>query len=86
MSEIIRISLSELEEQNEQLKAAEELVEPKAEVMEPWGEAEVLNRYLENYGKLSLLIEQYVSLLQEDITYIYEAAGTLVETEGKLLS
>lgn len=86
MSEIIRISLSELEEQNEQLKAAEELVEPKAEVMEPRGEAEVLNRYLENYGKLSLLIEQYVSLLQEDIAYIYEAAGTLVETEGKLLS
>ena len=54
--------------------------------MEPWGKSEVLNRYLENYGKLSLLIEQYVALLQEDIAYIYEAAGTLVETEGKLLS
>lgn len=81
----IKISLEEHRQQSLVWQQVEEAIEPEIEIPEPWGELEVLNRYVENYGRLSLLLESYVKLLQEDRQRILGAVVALLDVDANLL-
>lgn len=85
MAEEIKISPQEFVQQIEEWKQKEELINPEINTLEPFGELEVLNRYINNYGKMSLLIGDYLKLLQEDRNRIFGAIATFLEAEAKLL-
>lgn len=82
----INVKLYEYLKQSQVWKQAEEEIEPKINTLEPCGELEVLNQYIETYGKLSLLVENYVKLLEEDRTRILEAIVTLLEADANLIN
>lgn len=81
----ISVDMYEYWKQNDAWKKAEEEIEPEIKVKEPFGNLEVLNRYIENYKKLSLLVENYVKLLEEDRTRIFSAVTALMDVDGNLL-
>lgn len=81
----IKISPEEFTKQSEDWKQTEGEIAPEINRLEPYGELEVLNRYISNYGKLSLLIGDYVKLLQEDRDRIFCAVATFLDEQEKLL-
>lgn len=81
----IRISREEFEKQGAVWKQSEEDISPEIYVLEPYGELEVLNKYLEFYGELSLLLEEYVELLEEDRGRILGAVEEMLTADANLL-
>ena len=79
---IMRMSLREFK--TDKLQNAEEGINTEIHQIEMKGELEVLNRYLENYAKIAVLLENYKELLKEDRERIYEAAGSFQEADRKM--
>lgn len=84
-NDAIRLDVVGLEQEKERLRAVGELVEPEIQEMKAWGESAVVDRYLEDYKKMSLLVGQYVSLLKEDLEYVCDAAGELLVADRQIL-
>lgn len=54
----------------------------KTEVLE----MKVLKKYFENFERMSLLVKSYAEFLTEDTDRIYQAAVSLLEFDGRLIS
>lgn len=80
---IIRMSLREFE--TDKLQNAEEGIDTEIQQIEMKGELEVLSRYLKNYEKIAVIIENYKELLKEDRERIYQATGSFLEADKKML-
>lgn len=85
MTEKMVLHLNDIMEAEDNLQAAAAGLLSEIRIMEE-NDSEILKRFYEDFERMSLLIKNYADFLMEDAGLISQAALSILETDGRMIS